>query len=168
MAPRLISDINQAGYQAWWFPALGLIFFLIGLALMAINRFRKMRVVPAISSRAGQPAPYLPWLFMGFALLWSGFAFASTFNDYRELREALNHGRCQMIEGSIEHLHTGSGERGDTDDWFDIHGSRFSYSDNITVPGFGQTQARGGPLKEGMRIRIYAYQGQIARLEILP
>lgn len=168
MPSQVVFDVNQAGYQSAFFPAFGLVFFVIGAVLATINYSRKKRGTPAINSTAGQPAPYLPWLFMGFALLWSVFTFSSTYGDYRHLRDALNQGQCQVIEGPIEHFHAGSGERGDANDSFDISGSRFSYSDSIVGAGFSQTQARGGPLKEGLRVRIYAYQGQIARLEILP
>ena len=168
MPSQVVFDVNQFGYQSWWFPAFGLIFFVIGAVLAAINGFRKKRGAPVISNSAGQPAFYLPWFFMGFALLWSAATFASTYGDYRHLRDALNQGRCQVIEGTIEHFHAGSGERGDADDSFDISGSRFSYSDSTVGAGFSQTQARGGPLKGGLRVKVYAFQGNIARLEILP
>ena len=168
MPSQIVFDVNQAGYQAAFFPAFGLVFFLIGAVLATINHFRKKRGNLAIKNTVGQPAPYLPWLFMGFALLWSIGAFSSTYGDYRHLREALNQGQCQVIEGPIEHFHAGNGERGDADDSFDIGGSRFSYSDSSVGAGFSQTQARGGPLKNGLRVRIHAFQGEIARLEILP
>ena len=168
MPSQVIFDVNQAGYQSWWFPAFGVIFFVIGAVLATINGFQKKRGIPAIRNNVGQPAFYLPWFFIGFALLWSALTFASTYGDYRHLRDAFNQGRCQVIEGHIQHFHAGSGERGDADDSFDISGSKFSYSDSTIGAGFSQTQAHGGPLKEGLCVRIYASQGDIARLEILP
>ena len=168
MPSQVVFDVNQAGYQAAFFPAFGLVFFLIGAILATINHFRKKRASFAIKNTADRPSLYLPWLFMGFALLWSVGAFSSTYGDYRHLRDALNQGHCQVIEGPIEHFHAGSGERGDADDSFDIGGFRFSYSDSSVRAGFSQTQARRGPLREGLRVRIHAFQGEIARLEILP
>lgn len=168
MEPKIVFDVNQAGYQMQLLPCVGLIFFFVGLILAVINYFRKKNGLTAISDRTGRINPLVPWIIMGFAILWFLGTLLSTYEDYRHLRDALNQGRCQVIEGPIEHFHAGTGERGDADDSFDIHGSRFSYSDSSAGAGFSQTQARGEPLKDGLRVRIHAFQGEIARLEILP
>ncbi|HXC16558.1 MAG TPA: hypothetical protein VNV60_03870 [Holophagaceae bacterium] len=170
MPSQVVFDVNQAGYQSAWFPAFGLIFFLIGAVLAIINRTRAKRGDPAISNNSGTPAPFLPWLSMGFSLLWSLATFSSTYGDYRHLRDALNQGGCQKVDGQIEHFHPANDEgRGrQIEESFDVQGAHFSYSAAGVSAGFNQIQAHGGPLKEGLRVRIYAFQGQIARLEILP
>ena len=166
MDSKIVFDINQAGYHSWWFPASGLIFFVIGAVLALINRARAKRNASAISDRSGTRAPFLPWLCMGFSLLWSLGTFASTYGDYRNLRDAFNQGQCQVVEGPVEHFHAGSGNRGDASDSFEVRGTPFTCSGSVEA-GFGQIQSEGSPLREGLLVRISAYQGQIAKLEIL-
>jgi hypothetical protein len=49
---------------------------------------------------------------------------------------------------------------------FEVAGRRYRYSDFVLVPGFHTTTTRGGPIREGLHVRIADVDGEIARLEI--
>lgn len=168
MAPEVLFDINQAGYRMAWFSAFGLLFAGIGFVLLLVNRGRRRAGRPAVRNNAGEPAPYLPWLFLVFGLLWAFGTFVSTFGNYRHLKRALNEGRCQVIEGWISGYRAGSGERGDANDTFTVGVDRFQLSGNTISAGFQGTQRSGSPLKDGTHVRIWMDRGEIARLERLP
>ncbi|HET8714554.1 MAG TPA: hypothetical protein VFM16_01935, partial [Holophagaceae bacterium] len=139
-----------------------------GFVLLLVNRGRRRAGRPAVRNNAVEPAPYLPWLFLGFGLLWAFGTFVGTFGDYRHLKRALNEGRCQVIEGWISGYHAGSGDRGDADDTFQLGAIRFSMSDSTIGPGYQATERGGSPLRNGVHVRIWMDHGQIARLERLP
>jgi hypothetical protein len=47
-----------------------------------------------------------------------------------------------------------------------VNGVEFSYSDYVIVPCFNNTTSHGGPIRDGLRVRI-AYSGNcILKLEI--
>jgi hypothetical protein len=49
---------------------------------------------------------------------------------------------------------------------FEVAGHCYSYSDYVVVAGFNNTQSHGGPIRNGLRVRIADIDGQIARLEV--
>jgi hypothetical protein len=49
---------------------------------------------------------------------------------------------------------------------FTVNGHHYRYSDSVVTAGFNNTQPHGGPIREGMTVRITNFGGQIARLEI--
>jgi hypothetical protein len=51
---------------------------------------------------------------------------------------------------------------------FTVAGQKFSYSDFDLEPGFNTSRARGGPIDEGVVVRITHRHGKILRLEVEP
>lgn len=49
---------------------------------------------------------------------------------------------------------------------YTVNDQRFSYADDIITPGFNHTKSRGGPIKEGLQVRIWHVNGEIIRLEV--
>ena len=81
-----------------------------------------------------------------------------------ELRSALKNGQCTVIEGHVEHVmpldSSGHGQ-----EKFTIGGVTFSYAPYDLAPGFKQAIRSGGPIREGLALRVHAYNGRIAKLE---
>jgi hypothetical protein len=167
MNPTVVFDLNQAGYQSWYFPAFGSIFWIIGFIMILINFFRSKAGLPAIKNNSGKPAPWLPYVFVGFSTLWILGTFWSTFSDYKTLNDAYKNNKCRIITGNVTNFRPGGNDRGKTDESFDIEGIHFSYSAYTVSPGFNTTSAKGGPIKEGLKIRVTEFRGDIAKLEIL-
>jgi hypothetical protein len=49
---------------------------------------------------------------------------------------------------------------------FEVAGHSYEYSDFEVTQGFNNTQSHGGPMRDGLRVRIADVGGRIARLEI--
>ena len=80
---------------------------------------------------------------------------------------ALNQGVAEVVEGEVQDFQpmprTGKGT-----EQFTVGGVRFAYSDYIVGPGFNRTSRNGGPIREGLHVRIH-YSGDsaaILKLEI--
>jgi hypothetical protein len=55
---------------------------------------------------------------------------------------------------------------GHADESFVVGGRRFSYSDYSVTPGFNNTRSHGGPIDNGVYVRITHRGNTILRLEI--
>jgi hypothetical protein len=55
---------------------------------------------------------------------------------------------------------------GHADESFVVGGRRFSYSDYSVTPGFSNTRSHGGPIDNGVYVRITHRDNTILRLEI--
>jgi len=78
---------------------------------------------------------------------------------YARAREAY------LQEGTVTNFHPMpySGHQSET---FSVNGMQFSYSDYVLIPCFNNTSSHGGPIREGLRVRI-AYSGNcILKLEV--
>ncbi len=149
-----VFEITQKPFQ-WWFPAFGLIFVLIGIVLIAIGRRWP-------SQKHAKRTGYFA---VAFASLWVLLAFGSTFSDYRKSVETYRSGNYSVVEGQVENFHPMS-YGGHGDECFSVRGERFCYSDYVIQSGFSQSASHGGPIREGLPVRIAYYDGQILRLEI--
>jgi hypothetical protein len=84
---------------------------------------------------------------------------------YARAREAYVEGRYSTVEGNVTNFHPMpySGHQNET---FSVNGMQFSYSDYVLIPCFKNTSSHGGPIHEGLHVRI-AYSGNcILKLEV--
>ena len=74
-------------------------------------------------------------------------------------------GQYSVVEGSVANFHPmpASGHDNET---FSVNGVRFSYSDFDGSPCFNNTASHGGPMREGLRVRIAYWGNCILRLEV--
>ncbi|MEI9896348.1 MAG: hypothetical protein WDN28_21410 [Chthoniobacter sp.] len=109
------------------------------------------------------------FVWLSFAIVWTGFAFASTLSNYLNLASDLRNGRCSVVEGIVTDLHPmpAGPPTGYKADWFTVRGVQFKVLGYVVSAGFNQIQSHGGPLREGMHVRIHYAGGEIARLEIV-
>ena len=93
----------------------------------------------------------------------------SSIEEYIVLRQALRAGKCKIVEGVITEFDP-MPWAGHQDESFVVKGIRFEYSDFSPKAGFHQSSSHGGPIRLGLRVKIfYIETGQsrdIARLEI--
>jgi hypothetical protein len=154
-----VFDASTAGWRYWWFPAFGLIFVGLGLALPLLIRRGVFR--------RGSPSfdKWFPRVFLGFAIFWTTMAFLVSFVDYRTAVSALKEYSAEVIEGRVTDFHpmpyTGHG-----DESFVLNGVKFEYSDYVVTAGFNNTASHGGPIHEGLAVRIWHHRGRILRLDI--
>ena len=165
-----VFDITQKPF-AWWWPALGLIFVVIGVFLIKFGpkldrnkNLKKPGFSLAVDSRL------IGWFFVVFASGWTLFAFGGTYSTYRDSVQAYRTGQYSMVEGFVEDFHPMPYE-GHQNECFRVKKERFCYSDYAVSPAFNQSASHGGPIRAGLPVRIAYYeddnfQAYILRLEI--
>lgn len=149
---RVVFDVTQTA-PAWWFPAFGLIFVIVGAVQW---RFRQ---------RGSLRRAVFAGFFLAFSVLWTIGAGVGVFSQHFRAQRMLENGEAQLVEGRVEDFaFTGKDER------FVVGGVRFDYSDYRINAGFNNTSGRGGPMRAGLMARIHYIrareQALILKLEI--
>lgn len=154
-----VFDVTQSGFRQWWFPASGLIFIAIGLALPALIRAGIFQNVPPLMAK------WFPRVFLGFAIFWTLTSFVGTFGGYWSAVQTLRSNRAEVVEGIVTEFkpmpHTGHAMES-----FVVQGVRFEYSDYVVTAGFNNTTSHGGPIREGLPVKIWHSGGRILRLDV--
>lgn len=147
-----VFDVAQSGYRDWEFPAFGLIFVAIGLALFFFPRVVKALRIPAryFDSRWSKVFRYF---YLGFALLWTVGVFAVTFTQHENQVSLAESGRCPTVTGAVENF-VPMPAGGHGEESFTVSGVRFSFSDDAVTGGFNNTVSHGGPVTPGSFVRI--------------
>jgi len=153
---RTVFDVEQSGYRHWGFAASGLVFVAVGFAMPALFRLGIIPKSPAWMQK------WLPRVFVGFATLWTAAAFVGTFVDYRKAVNALHSGQAKVVEGRVDHY----AQVANKSESFEVNGVKFWYSDGVLIAGFNHTAVEGGPIRQGLPVRISYWNGQILRLQI--
>jgi hypothetical protein len=151
---RVVFDLSQKGFQ-WWFPAFGLIFVVVGGVTIWLG---KRNDWPRSRSFAG-------YFMVGFACLWSGLTFSTTFGEYFHLRSAFRRSQFSVVEGRVTSFRPMPYE-GHQDECFSVRSQTFCYSDYGVTAGFNNSASHGGPIREGLPVRVSYVGNTIVRLEI--
>ena len=151
MEYRLVYDVTQE-MPAIWFPAFGLVFVAAGVLLWRYRHelttgWRPFATRPAVRTAFAA-------LFLGFSILWTAFSGVSVLAQHFAAQRALREGRAAVVEGVVEHFHPMPYTGHDTER-FTVRGVRFAYSDYLVVSGFNRTSSHGGPIREGLPVRIH-------------
>jgi len=153
-----VFDLADVGYRQWPFAVFGLLFVAIGALLV---RYRGQ--LPARGPARFRSA--FTFVFLGFSVLWTTIAFASTYGQYRLLERALREGHASVVEGSVENFvpmpYTGHAMES-----FTVGGVHFAYSDYVVTAGFNNTRSHGGPIQSGRYVRVWYVGGDIVRLQV--
>ncbi len=153
-----VFDAGQLGYRNWWFPSFGLIFIGVGLLLPKLMDSGLLPTTPT-------KRIWFPRLFLGFAVFWTLTAFGISFGSFLSGRETLLSGKADYLEGSVENF-IPMPYQGHASESFTVKGIPFRYSDYEITSGFNQTASHGGPIREGMQVRIWHSGNNILKLEI--
>jgi hypothetical protein len=143
-----VFNLADSGYRDWMFPAFGLIFVAIGLFLPRLVQAGLFGSNPRVGS-------WFRPLFLGFAIFWTVTAFLATFIEYLKDRDALISGKAAYVEGTVENF-VPMPYSGHAMESFSVNGVPFNYSDNVVKAGFNNTASHGGPIRQGLYVRIWA------------
>ena len=149
-----VFDVAQSGYRQWPFAAFGLIFVAIGSGKV----FFRQRL------RRGTHR-FFSFAYLGFAISWTLVVFVGTATDYSGLVSDLRGGRCEVTEGIVTDFDP-MPYMGHKMESFVVNNKHFKYSDYNVVAGFNNTASHGGPIRQGVHVRIHHRGNDIARLEI--
>jgi hypothetical protein len=164
---RLVYDVSQES-PPWGFAAFGLLFVVIGVGLFVLRH----RLPPTWVGAAPLPAwsrTAFSGAFLGFALLWTVVASVSIGTGHAAAQRALREGRVEVVEGTVEDFHPMPASGHDTER-FTVKGVHFEYSDFVVRSAFRNTSSHGGPIREGLQVRISWFgspsQAEILKLEV--
>jgi hypothetical protein len=125
----------------WLF--LAILFFAVGL--------QRYRAQDAKKSRTSQRISGIFVMFLSMLCFWT--ATRSEIIVYLKMKRALREGNYQVAEGRVEHF-VPMPYQGHAAETFDVRGVRFSYSTYDVTPCFKYTASHGGPIREGLEVRI--------------
>jgi hypothetical protein len=155
---RIVFDAATAGYRDWpWVLLMAGLFVALVIWIIIDGRLGPRR-------GGGPRRAFLSISAVFVAAVTAGIAWTS-FRDHAALRAALKTGRYQVVEGLVTDFRPMPRE-GHQLESFVIAGRFYSYSDFVRTAGFNNTASHGGPIREGLYVRIADVNGQIARLEI--
>jgi len=99
------------------------------------------------------------------ACVWTLAVLGITLPRYLHAQYAYRSGHYSVVEGNITEFDP-MPYRGHRMECFTVTSQRFCYSDNVMTPGFNQTASHGGPIRDGLPVRISYSEDTILRLEI--
>jgi hypothetical protein len=102
---------------------------------------------------------------IGFACLWSGVMFSSTFSEYVRVRSAYRRSQFKVVEGRVTDFRPMPYE-GHQDECFSVQSQTFCYSDYEVTAGFNNSASHGGPIRDGLPVRVSYVGNTIVRLEV--
>lgn len=153
MEYTVIFDVGQSEFRNWCFLVLGLILTAISGGLFVFRR-----KLPAGTPRM------LPIAFLGFSCLLTVVAFLVAACG-SVLASALREGKCEVVTGEVMNFHPMPAGGHDKESFF-VGNRWFEYSDYMVSPCFNNTSSHGGPIREGLKVRIHHRGNNILRLEI--
>src|SRR5689334_21528282 len=102
---------------------------------------------------------------IGFACLWSGVAFSTTFREYVALHSAYGRSQFSVVEGRVTNFRPMPHE-GHQPECFSVQSQTFCYSDYEVTAGFNNSTSHGGPIRDGLPVRVSYICKTIVRLEV--
>lgn len=152
---RVVFDLYQKGFE-WWFPAYGLIFIAIGGVFLWLRQI--------LNWPLPRPHRFAVYFGIGFAFL-SGVAFLSTFREYVTLHLVYTRSQFSVVEGRVTNFRPMPYE-GHQDECFSVQSRTFCYSDFQVTAGFNNSASHGGPIREGLPVRVSYIDSTIVRLDV--
>ncbi|WP_430913638.1 hypothetical protein [Methylobacterium sp. sgz302541] len=140
---------------------------LVGIGLTLLGACLAFR--PEWLERLGFPKP-LPHRAFGMSFcLFAAFHTLVTqtaiWRSGADAGAAVTSNRCRTVEGRVAHFHP-MPYAGHDKERFEVNGVPFAYSDYLISGGFNTSASHGGPIREGLPVRICHLDGLIVRLEI--
>jgi hypothetical protein len=102
-----------------------------------------------------------------FSVLWTALVAVGMSRDFQRARSARSSGEYTVVQGKVEHF-VPQPYAGHAYETFTVNGTDFSYTDYKTGAGFHQSRSHGGPITNGVRVRIGHARGEILTLEVCP
>ena len=148
-------------------PFRNLRFLYPGIALSAVGALLVFwpEALEKVGFKRLKQRRFFRLFFFCFAILWTVVAAEAILTDALNAVHRPRVGGCNIVEGPVEHFHPMPSAGHDTER-FDVKGVEFSYSDYILTAGFNNTSSHGGPIREGLPVRICYRDGEILRLDI--
>jgi hypothetical protein len=157
---QVVFDIASAGYKSWPFSTFGIVFILIGAVLVAARKH-----LPSPWSTRPAARNLFTFGFLAFAVLWTLATFVGTYRQYSIASDAERTGRALVAEGRVAEFKP-MPFTGHSMESFCVAATCFRYSDYVITAGFNNTSSHGGPIREGLPVRLTYVGNTILKLEV--
>lgn len=159
----VVFDVRTADFASW-FAFVPLVVLLTALVVELVRRRQELREVFRSPRR-----PHIAiYLLAGVVLaLLTGARFLSYVEEKKEFVRVLNANQARVVEGEITN-YTPQAWTGRPLEKFQVGSEGFSFDGFGASPAYHKRRRSGGPLQEGMRVRVFEFRGSILRVEVLP
>lgn len=157
---RLVFDAASNGYQTWRAAILPA---SISVAVLVLLTF--LRSIDSIEARDSRFYRGIFGAVGALATVGCAAMLVHTPHEYNLLRTSLRNRTFRVVDGQVTDF-VPQGSDGHPIERFRVNGVPFEYSQGDITSGFHLTAADGGPIRNGMIVRIADMNGAIARLEI--
>jgi hypothetical protein len=148
--------------MAWSFLVPGILFIGMGVAVLTKQIVLPTRLPPRLPPKSVTRGA---WFFLVLPVLWTAGAAATMARDYFRFKGALVHNEAQTLEGRVTNFRPMPWS-GHPMESFSVCGVTFSYSDFIETGAFNNARSHGGPIREGLWVRVSHVGNNIVRLEL--
>ncbi len=150
-------DLMRSGYEAWWFPAMGLVAGAGATIIYGAYRVTPQKFV-STTAKGGILAA------ITLSIIWSIAIFFLTYLDYVNIRKEYEDSSYQEASGRIENYTNSGPDIQPGTVRFAVGKVTFSYSRYEAGPGY--RGAGDTPLRNGMLLRVKYIGKSIVRLEV--
>lgn len=159
----LVFDISQKSYPWEWliYPFSMVVVFLTIIVSSHLMHSTKTSKNKVLNFR------YFSYFGLIFCLTIGLVGFVITYEKFALYQSAIQQGDASVIEGYVENFAPKTSLSRGSSESFSVDGVVFSYSGSEFEPGFNQTKVQGGPIENGLHVRIHHIENTILRLEIL-
>jgi hypothetical protein len=159
MTYETVFDVAQNAYTCWWI-SIPCIVVLAAALVVAIR-------MPPPWGPGGRARKISDWLSLGLGALIPLVSLASFGAGGREAAWKLRNENYAVVEGRVtDFVASPASGLSQKEESFVVDGRRFTYQGYNVSSGFHQVASQGGPIHEGLYVRITYTGPQILRLEI--
>lgn len=158
------QTVFDASNQPFWQSVYNN-FFMISAAGALVVFFPDLmqRLMPR--GVQGSARSLVGWILFIAPLLIGGYVIVNNYTFYQRTLENLKGGHFQVVEGQVSDFVPMPYE-GHAMESFSVRGHKFTYSDYALTPGFHNTTSHGGPIRQGLGVRVSFVNNTIVRLEV--
>lgn len=161
-AMGVVFDIRTSPFSSW-FGFAPIVLLALGVLLEIARRRRDLRA----SLGGGGTASRAIILLASMGVLMINFVMIVGYHrEKAELVEALETNRSRVLTGQITEYRRQAWS-GKPMERFRLGEDRFSFDGFGTSPAYHRRAASGGKLRDGLRVRLWEFQGNIVRIEVL-
>ena len=160
-----VYDAAQKGYD-WSLAPIGLVglIFVASGALLVYAPDIAQRLLPS-RGRLVREHPIAGRLLFGFSILFTAIVLAATLAQHWETQDLLHDPHLSVVEGPVTDF-VPMPKAGHAMETFRVQGQSFSYSDFVVVPGFHNATSHGGPIRDGLYVRVTHVGDVILKIEV--
>ena len=162
MIYRTVFDVTRTHFGGYQFLAVGIALCVAGLAAVILRHRFPMWIWPKRLHHLASPFAF-GFLFLAIAFTLVSFSIIAA--QGMNLRKAYAAGHAATVEGRVSGF-VPAPYQGHADERFCVGSKCFEYSDYVITGGFNTTSSHGGPIKDGMPVRVTYVGDLIVKLEV--